>query len=349
MLRRPPPAVALAAFLAALVASAPAADPPRPTAPVKVIFDTDMDSDCDDVGALGMLHALADRGEAAILATGVSSKNEWSPACVDAINTFYGRPDLPIGRPKGAGAQKASKYAKGIAARFPHDVGPPDRLPDAAELYRKLLLAQPDGSVTLVTVGYLTNVANLLKLPAADGVPSGADVARAKVKEWACMGGNFVGTPAKDDVKLSNNNFTYDKASAHYAVHNWPSRLVFVGREVGSVPSGLKVGARLKALPDANPVRLGYALYFGGEPKDRHVADQSTLLYAVRGRGAFWDDGPPGFMDLQPDMTFEWKPGKPERRQSYLLKRRVDGKPLDRDVERAIEELMLAPPRNVGR
>src|SRR2546426_660484 len=54
-------------------AEAPAS---TPSEPVKVIFDTDMDSDCDDVLALAILHVLADRGEAEILATVVSTKNE---------------------------------------------------------------------------------------------------------------------------------------------------------------------------------------------------------------------------------------------------------------------------------
>src|SRR5690606_32742496 len=38
--------------------------------PVKVIFDTDYSTDCDDPGALAVLHALADLGEVEILATG---------------------------------------------------------------------------------------------------------------------------------------------------------------------------------------------------------------------------------------------------------------------------------------
>ena len=36
--------------------------------PVPIIFDTDMDNECDDAGALAVLHALADEGEAEILA-----------------------------------------------------------------------------------------------------------------------------------------------------------------------------------------------------------------------------------------------------------------------------------------
>jgi hypothetical protein len=318
-------------------------------APVpKIIFDTDMDSDCDDLGALAILHALADRGECDILATVVSSKNPHSAACVDAVNTYYGRPNLPVGHPKGPGAQKPSKYAKPLADRFPNDIGVGEKVPDAMKVYRDVLSAQPEQSVTIVTVGYLTNVADLLKLPAKDGQPSGQDLVTAKVKTWVCMGGNFVGRPAKDDLKLTNNNFTYDKAAALYAITNWPVDLVFVGREIGSVPSGLVAGKRLAETPADNPVRVGYELWFGGTAKSRHVADPTTVLYAVRGRGDYWDIESTGHMALNRDMTFEWK-AEPDARQSYVLKKKTDGRDNDRHVERVCEGLMIATPKALAK
>jgi hypothetical protein len=328
-------------LLAALLAQGPAAG----KAPAKILFDTDMDSDCDDAGALGMLHALADRGEAEILATVASSRHPWSPACVDAINTYYGRPDWPIGRPAN-GPDGPSKYARGVARRFPHDVKTADAVPDAVRVYRRALAAQPDGGVVLLTVGDLTNVAALLRAPAADGEPSGRDLARRKVAVWVCLGGNFIGRPAADDLTLGNNNFTSDKEASLFAVRNWPGKLVFVGREIGSVPSGLKAGARLRELPEGNPVRAAYALWFGGEPRDRHVADQTAVLYAVRGPGAYWREER-GAMDLRPDMTFRWRPD-PGGRQAYLVKQRGDGGAADREVERVIEALMMQPPRKAA-
>lgn len=86
-------------------------------AQVKVVFDTDMDTDCDDAGALAMLHAPADTGEVEILATVVSTKYRWSVPCVAAINAWYGRPDVLIGCPKGKGAptNRGSRYARKIA------------------------------------------------------------------------------------------------------------------------------------------------------------------------------------------------------------------------------------------
>lgn len=330
---------------AAPVSPVESTDRAEPPPPVKVIFDTDMDSDCDDIGALAVLHALADRGEAEILATMVSSQNEWSVPCVDAINTYYGRPDLPIGNPKGAGATKPSKYARRIAEQFPQDIGSGTNAADAAELYRQVLLQQPDSSVVIVTVGYLTNIADLLKLPASDETPSGLDTVQRKVRLWVCMGGNFIGHPARDDLSLGNNNFTIDPVGALYVVQNWPGRLMFVGREVGSVPSGLKVGAKLRELPESNPIRMGYQYWFGDEAKDRHVADPVTVLYAVRGLRDYWRAETRGYMDLKPDMTFEWRYDR-DRRHGYLLKRQEGGRPNDRRIENVLEKLMMQPPQS---
>jgi hypothetical protein len=319
-------------------AEAPSTRPADP--PVRIIFDTDMDSDCDDLGAIAVLHALADRGEAEILATVTSSNNPWSAPCLDAINTWYGRPDLPIGGPKNGGTQKPTKYGEAIAKAFPHRVASTKDAPDALQVYRDVLAKQPDGSVTIVTVGYLTNVANLLRNP------RDVDLVKAKVKRWVCMGGNFIGHPAVDDVKLSNNNFTFDKVASLYAVEHWPVELVFVGREIGSVPSGLHVGSKLKELPADDPIRKGYELYFGGVAKDRHVADQTTVLYAVRGLRDYWDIETKGWMDLKSDMTFTWRyEGGEGKQHRYLLKRKVDGKPNDRQIEKVIEELMMQPRR----
>ena len=297
-----------------------------PRTPVAVIFDTDITTDCDDVGALAMLHALADRGEARILATMTSSGNPDTAPGLAALNTWYGRASIPIGKPK-AGPNHKSKFAGEIARRYPHvdaDVA------HAAALYLDLLQKEPDRSVVIVTVGYLTNLAELLRLP------SGPDVVKQKVREWVCMGGNFVGKPAKDDLKLGNVNFTRDAAATLEAVRNWPTPVMFVGREIGSEPSGLKVGARFKELPANHPVRVAYELYFGGVAKDRHVADPTAVLYAVRGKADYWDAETRGRMELRPDMTFEWTYDR-DAGQGYLLKKGSN----DRQIERVLEELMM--------
>ncbi|HSJ02574.1 MAG: family 16 glycoside hydrolase [Verrucomicrobium sp.] len=319
----------------------------KSAAPVKIIFDTDMHTDCDDAGAMAVLHTLADQGECEILAVMCSTRDPWAGPTIDAINTYRGRPDLPIGTVKHGGVLRESKYTQGVAERFPHTLKTTADAADAAQLYREVLEKQPDQSVVIATVGYLTNVANLLREPAAGGKLSGRDLVKQKVKQWVCMGGNFIGSPATDDVKLGNVNFTYDAPATLFAVQNWPGEIIFAGREVCSVPSGVAIGASLAKTPADNPVRVAYELYFGGKAKDRHVADLATVLYAVRGKGDLWDVESQGHMDLKPDMTFEWK-SEPDAQQSYLLKKKDAAggtKANDRDVEKALEELLLKAPK----
>lgn len=336
-------------LLGALAGLLPAAEPKRPAArpagaPVRVLFDTDMMTDCDDAGAMAVLHALADRGECEILATVASVADPKSIATVDAINRYYGRPALPLGMVKTGGVQQKSLFTARVAAEFPHRVKAAGEVPDAVRVYRDVLAAQPDHSVIIVTVGYLTNLKNLLQLPAGEGQPNGLELIQRKVKIWVCMGGNFIGHPPKDDLKLGNVNFQRDAASALYAIQHWPGSIVFAGREVCSVPSGLAIGSSLAKTPTNNPVRRAYEHYFGGTAKNRHVADLATVLYAVRGPRDCWSLSEPGRMDLRPDMTFEWRFAA-DGNQRYLLKQQRDGKPNDRYVESVLDELLVQRPR----
>ena len=133
---------------------------------VKIIFDTDMDSDVDDVGALAMLHGFANLGEAEILAVMVSSLNPWSPGAVDVINTYYGRPEIPIGAVQRFGVYHKSKYARRLCEEFKPAAKLGEDMPEATTLYRKILASQPDTSVVVVTVGDLTNLSKLLDMEA---------------------------------------------------------------------------------------------------------------------------------------------------------------------------------------
>ena len=85
------------ALHAVLSASAHCAQAPGDSGPVQLIFDTDIGNDCDDVLALGMIHALESRGECKLLAVTLTKDNPLAAAFVDAVNTFYGRGEIPIG------------------------------------------------------------------------------------------------------------------------------------------------------------------------------------------------------------------------------------------------------------
>ena len=103
----------LAIFVVACGLVAAAAGPSlraESPAPVPVIFDTDICEDCDDVAALAMLHALESRGRCRLLAVTVSADHPQAGPFVDCVNTFYGRPDIPIGVGGPGGVKAPSAY-----------------------------------------------------------------------------------------------------------------------------------------------------------------------------------------------------------------------------------------------
>ena len=151
-------------------------------APVKVIFDTDMATDYDDVGALAMLHAFADAGEAELLAVLSSVSVGPGVAAIEVVNAYYGRPDIPVGAVKVPGASFHTGTAYGIlpkyAGKFRH-ANAADA-PDALDVYRRVLSAQPDGSVVICAVGFFTNLKTILERE--------PDLVKAKVKKLVLMG-----------------------------------------------------------------------------------------------------------------------------------------------------------------
>ncbi|EPR67752.1 nucleoside hydrolase [Cyclobacterium qasimii] len=132
-------------------------------AQVPIILDADLDSDVDDVGALAMLHTLEDNQRINILGVVVTSDDIDAAACAAAINTYYGRPDIPIAVEKGVALRSFSKYTKTLATTFPHPLKEGRQPEDATQLYRRLLANSPDNSVIIISIGHLTNVRNLLE------------------------------------------------------------------------------------------------------------------------------------------------------------------------------------------
>ena len=285
-----------------------------PRKPVPIIFDTDMDSDCDDAAALALVHALADRGEITLLATPVSTLHAWSAPCTDALNTYFGRPDIPIGVPKGAGpTPQGSKYAQKIAETFPHDLKSGNAAPDATAVYRRVLAAQPDGSVVIVTVGDLTNLRYLLESkPDALSPLDGVALVQRTVQRWVCMGSRY---PADLDPKPWG-NFKMDPDSTVKAIAGWPTPITFTGG--GAFAELVATGACLKKVPASNPVRRVYELYFGGEAKNRHSADLISVLVAARGTGAPWKVVRGGHNFIFPDGRHEWRASPDNPRHEYI-------------------------------
>ena len=69
--------------------------------PVKLIIDTDIGFDVDDVGSICIANALQDLGEAEILAVVHDTGFKHGVGAISSINNWYGHDDIPIGAYKG--------------------------------------------------------------------------------------------------------------------------------------------------------------------------------------------------------------------------------------------------------
>jgi inosine-uridine nucleoside N-ribohydrolase len=162
--------------------------------PVHVIFDTDMATDYDDIGAITLLHYYADQGKVDILATIANTKYPRIAAVLSVMNTYFKRPGIPIGVPTGPASTEpdAQKWSATITAKYPHKIKSNDEAMDAVKLYRKVLASQPDNSVTIISVGFFVNLADLLKSGADEySALNGEQLVNKKVLRLVAMAGKY--------------------------------------------------------------------------------------------------------------------------------------------------------------
>ena len=310
--------------------------------PLTVIFDTDAGGDCDDIGALFLLHGAVERGEVKLLATmGCTSSKAIAP-CLDAVNRWFGRSDIPVGTLKDDGLLPDPGYTAEVVRRLPHAFTESRDYPDAVTLYRQLLVSQPDHSVIVLAVGLLRNLANLLNSRADKDSPlDGKTLVARKVRRLDVMGGQY---PPFASAKDAEWNFKMDPASASLICSEWPTEILFNG-EGGSTNSGRRVTFEM---PEHNPLTVAYTAYPGaGYAGDRLSWDPVSCLVAVRGAAPWYRVVQGGTNSVDPMTGINtWTPSS-EGNHSYLM---LDQKRPKREVETALEDLMVAGkgrPRNL--
>ena len=133
----------------------------------QIIFDTDIGMDCDDAAALGILLNAHKRGECEILAITASTGREGATATVNAICDYYGVNGIPVGRMKRMLlCDGVNNYARAVMEKY----GTEDVETDAVPLLRKTL-AEAAGKVSVIAVGPLSNLEELLKSKADEFSP----------------------------------------------------------------------------------------------------------------------------------------------------------------------------------
>ncbi|WP_338874676.1 nucleoside hydrolase [Spirosoma sp. SC4-14] len=302
-------------------------------APVSVIFDTDMGPDYDDVGAITILHALADSGQANILATIASTKYPKVTQVLSVLNTYFGRPTIPIGVPKGEAVtdKDTQHWSDTLVARYPHAVRSNNDVPDAVALYRQILAKQPDRSVTIITVGFLTNLANLLNsTPDQYSKLSGHDLVAKKVKKVVSMAGKFPGG--------KEYNVFRDTPASKTVFESWPTPMLLSGFEIGQqIHSGLPLikNARITHSPVKDVFRISIPKA-KEDQAGRMSWDQTAVLVGIKGYAPYYTVKT-GRLTMNADGSNGWdESGK--KHQHLVVKMPVA------KVEKIINDLMQHQP-----
>jgi hypothetical protein len=267
--------------------------------PVPVIFDTDIGGDCDDVAALAMLHSLESRGRCRLLAVTVTSDDPQAAPFVDCVNTFYGRPDIPIGAAGPRGIKRPMRYLHlasvqdGEAVRYPHDLLDGKDAPDAVAVLRKTLAAAEDRSVVVIQVGFSTNLARLLDSPADAASPlPGLELVAKKVRLLELMAGAF--TPINGNAAYGEYNVINDRASAAAIAARWPTEVVWSGFEIGiALPYPSQSILDDYRYVSHHPVTEAYRIV-SPPPTDRPSWDLTSVLDGVLGDRGYFNRSPPG-------------------------------------------------------
>lgn len=171
-------------------------------APQRIIVDTDMGFDVDDVAAVCLANSLHMAGLAELLAVVHNTGCTLGIGGVSAMNHFYGNDDVILGAWKGRYGQNCDKHYEGtfgqnqyLATVIRKTGGPiknASMVTTGTDAYRKALALAPDGSVNVASIGMPTNLRDLLNTTGDEHSPlSGVELVAKKVHKVVFMDGGY--------------------------------------------------------------------------------------------------------------------------------------------------------------
>lgn len=246
-----------------------------PTGLPLVIFDSDLGPDVDDALALAMLHAYQKRGAIEIAAVTLSRNSPTGARYADALNTFYGRPDIPIGVDRGdAPYFSDSRNFVALASQWPHDLTDGD-IEEAYRLHRKVMVRglTENRPVVMIQVGFSGNLSRLVDSGGDDISPkSGSDLIRESVSVLSVMGGSI-------ERSMVEFNVENDVPSAQNLFAKWPGRLIL------------------------SPFELGYSLHYPYS-SIQQLSGQHLIRQSYEFRDLDWHHDAPPFYNMRTwDLT----------------------------------------------
>ncbi len=256
--------------------------------PENIILDTDMDTDCDDAGALALLHYYAGKGLLNISAVVCDVNNPWTGAYVKTVNSFLGRAYIPVGVWNGTFVRKeytenqnkllgmGGIYNRIIAERNNVIPGRNFFPEDSVRLYRRILASADDKSVTICAIGLLSVIAALLgSFPDEYSNLSGRELVKLKVKRLVTMG---LGVYPKGKDRF---NWKMDSRAAGLVLNKFPAPILVnaLGEDV------LSGNILMKERPDFDPVAEAFRIFSCGNREFKRPSWDQITVMAAAGQG----------------------------------------------------------------
>jgi len=239
---------------------------------ISIILDTDIGPDCDDAGALALLHILAKDRPVRLLAVTNCTSNPYGNGAIDAINRAYGQYDIPIGmydKPGFLCDEASEVYNKAICLGYENRFQYNQKAPRALDVL-KTALQQAEDKAIVVAIGPLNNLADLLR------DAEGRHLVAQKVKLLVTMSCGL------DSVEW---NIKMDIPSAQEVFANWPTPIIATPFETGEK---IITGADFQSMSDDHPVRLAYRLFTGQDDAGRSSWDLTAVWMAIVGVEPFF-------------------------------------------------------------
>ena len=243
--------------------------------PIKLILDTDVGSDCDDMMAISYMIAAEKKGLVKTLAITLSHPAEHAAAGIRALYRSYGA-ETPVMGQMSREIPRGDWYGKKIYEKFgcEEDLAP---VCDAVSLLRKTL-AESDGKVTLCAIGPLNNVADLLESKPDEISPlCGAELVKEKCDRLVLMAGGFV--PDKNGKNVPEWNVKVCIESSQKVFELCKNDIYLLPFEAALTMITGKYA--VKTLGDSTPLTLAFVNFYGSE--GRSSWDPATLLWTVVG------------------------------------------------------------------
>ena len=199
----------------------------------RMILGTDWWTDCDDAVAVRLLARAHKAREVEIIGIGINACMQYSVASLKGFLRSEGVERVPIGIDREATdfGTWGSKflYQQHLAESFCPD-GTNEEAEDAVRLYRRLL-AESDGGVEILEIGFLQVIAAVLESTADDISPlDGVELFRKKVAKVWVMAGKWDGD-GETEHNFCNNDRSRRGGEAFCRL--CPVPVTFLGWEVG--------------------------------------------------------------------------------------------------------------------